>query len=93
MSAGAGKRKLRRLILGLGLDGTDGHVRITRGEQFYLAGGSRETHGEMRDGVLRFMGELKQRKRSLQEISREEFLEVAEKVDLPGRERTPGNGG
>ena len=79
------KERLRRLLLGLGFDGTDGHVRITRGKEFYLAGGSKGTHLEMRGGVLRFMGELERRKRSLQHISREEFLEIAEEIDLPGR--------
>jgi len=79
------KRKLRKLLLGLGFDGADGHVRVTRGKEFYLTGGSKETHCEMREGVLRVMDELDRRSRSLQEVSRDEFLEIAEKVGLPGR--------
>ena len=79
------ERKLRKLLLGLGFDGADGHVRVTRGKEFYLTGGSKETHGEMREGVLRVMDELERRRRSLQEVSRDEFLEIAEKVGLPGR--------
>src|SRR4051794_35199273 len=35
-------------LLGLGLDG-DGQVRITRGENFLLLGGSQTTHEEMQD--------------------------------------------
>ena len=37
-----GKRSA--LLLGLGMDGKDGHVRITSGPEFHLVGGSKETH-------------------------------------------------
>ena len=40
------RRRGRRWILGLGLDGEDGHLRMTKGANFRLIGGSEETHGE-----------------------------------------------
>ena len=39
-------------LLGVGLDATDGHKRITRGEKFVLVGGSEETHGRMTETVM-----------------------------------------
>ena len=43
--AKAVKTKKKAWLLGLGLDGKDGHTRITTGENFKLVGGSEETHG------------------------------------------------
>jgi len=31
-------------LLGVGLDNTDGHKRITQGDKFAIVGGSSETH-------------------------------------------------
>jgi hypothetical protein len=39
-------------LLGLGLDGDDGHTRLTRGKNFVLYGGSDETHTSMQETAL-----------------------------------------
>ena len=36
------------LMLGVGLDNQDGHKRVTKGDNFYLVGGSEETHERMK---------------------------------------------
>ncbi len=63
-------------LLGVGLDGDDGHQRITRGEQFCLLGGSEETHDRMTETVLKFNEGLARRGKNLAELSREEFIDL-----------------
>lgn len=72
----------KALLLGLGLDGKDGHVRITKGDNFRLFGGSEDTHAYMQEKVIKFNEELSRKKKSLEEINKEEFVEIAEKVGL-----------
>jgi hypothetical protein len=63
-------------LLGVGLDGTDGHQRMTRTEEFVLVGGSKETHERMQEVAIRFEEGLEKRGRKLHEA------EVSEVVDL-----------
>ncbi|MCX5654354.1 MAG: hypothetical protein NTY65_06875 [Planctomycetota bacterium] len=69
-------------LLGMGLDGKDGHVRITRGENFHLVGGSEDTHGVMQEKAVKFNEKLKGRGRRLEEISRDEFRDIAHDIGL-----------
>ena len=55
------KGKKRTWMLGLGLDGKDGHTRITAGENFKLVGGSAETHGVMQEKAIKLNEHLKRR--------------------------------
>ncbi len=70
------------MLLGLGLDNEDGHVRYTKGENFRLFGGSQETHEEMQDKAIRFNEELKKRDKRLEDINREELGEIADSIGL-----------
>jgi hypothetical protein len=63
-------------FLGVGLDNSDGHKRLTRGEHFFLIGGSAETHGHMQDTALRFGEKLRARGKRLEETSVEEALDL-----------------
>lgn len=76
------ERKRRAMLLGLGLDNEDGHVRYTKGENFRLFGGSQETHEEMQDKAIRFNEELKKRDKRLEDINREELGEIADSIGL-----------
>jgi len=76
------KRKGKAMLLGVGLDGKDGHTRITRGENFYLLGGSQETHGVMQEKAIKLNEHLKRRKKTLDDICPKEFAELAEKLDI-----------
>ncbi len=70
-------------LLGLGLDGQDGHTRVTVGENFKLVGGSEETHGVMQEKAIKLNEHLQRRGKTLASVGREEFLEIADKVGLP----------
>jgi hypothetical protein len=70
-------------LLGIGLDNKDGHVRITSGSNFKLVGGSAETHGVMQEKAIKFNEHLKKRGKTLDNVSREEFFEIADKVQMP----------
>jgi len=76
------KEARKALILGVGLDNEDGHVRITRGENFHLLGGSQETHGTMQEKAVKFNEKLKARGRRLEEVSKEEFRDIAHEIGL-----------
>ncbi|MFA6079304.1 MAG: hypothetical protein WC779_06130, partial [Candidatus Omnitrophota bacterium] len=54
----------KKILLGLGFDSKDGHVRITKGKNFRLFGGSEKTHLTMQSKVLKFNGELEKRKKT-----------------------------
>jgi len=83
----AQKQKPKKKLIGLGLDGADGHVRITVGENFKLVGGSEETHGLMQEKALKMNEHLKRRGKTLDSITREEFFEIADKLDMPLADR------
>lgn len=64
-------------LIGLGLDGDDGHVRITKGENFQIFGGSRDTHEEMQEKCIKFNEKLGIRGKQLEDLEKNEFLELA----------------
>lgn len=68
------------VLLGLGLDADDGHKRLTRSEDFVLAGGSEETHGMMRETIIRVTEKLDDRGKSLREVSPEELRDTFDDV-------------
>jgi hypothetical protein len=80
-----GKKKVRRgrrWLLGLGLDGADGHVRMTKGANFRIFGGSQETHERMQEKVIRFNEEVTKRRKTLDDLSRPEIEDIAHKVGM-----------
>lgn len=62
--------------MGVGLD-SDGHARITKGEDYLLLGGSEKTHSRMQERVEKFRGLLEKMGTDLQEASREQMREAA----------------
>jgi len=75
-------RLYRKILLGLGLDSKDGHVRITKGKNFRLYGGSEETHGLMQEKATKFNEHLDKKGKTLDGVSKEEFCEIATKIGL-----------
>jgi hypothetical protein len=63
-------------LFGLAFDATDGQKRITRGKNFLLAGGSEETHGLLRDTILRVNERLDERGQQLADVSAEELRDL-----------------
>ena len=70
-------------MLGLGLD-ADGHKRLTTGPNFLLVGGSQETHEAMTEKVIKINEKLTAAGKRLENVSREEFDDIAHSVGLKG---------
>ena len=75
-------RLQRKVLLGLGLDCKDGHVRVTKGKNFRLYGGSEETHEVMQEKAIKFNEQLDKRRKSLDTINEQELREIAENIGL-----------
>lgn len=78
----------RKILLGLGLDSKDDHVRITRGKNFRLYGGSQETHELMQEKAVKLNEHLDKNGKTLDNVSREEFYDIALRIGL----KTPKTG-
>ena len=75
-------RAYRKILLGLGLDAKDGHVRIAKGKNFRIFGGSEETHEMMQEKVIKFNEQLEKRCKSLDDINEKEFREISKTIGL-----------
>lgn len=72
----------KSLLLGLGFDAKDGHIRYTKGKNFRLLGGSKETHSFMQEKAIKFNEQLDKRKETLDTITNREFHDIAHKIGL-----------
>lgn len=63
-------------VLGLGLDATDGHKRLTRGQDFLLAGGSEETHSRMQETMIKVTEKLGDRGKRIRDASPDELRDI-----------------
>lgn len=75
----ANAKKEKRILLGLGFDHEDGHKRITHGEDFYIAGGSQETHERMTETTLKTVEDLRQRGKTFATAGFKELAEILHK--------------
>ena len=75
-------RNYRKIILGLGFDSNDGHLRITKGDNFRLFGGSEDTHEMMQEKAIKFNEQLDKRHKSLEDINEKEFREISKAIGL-----------
>ena len=71
----------KSVMLGVGLD-SDGHKRITKGENFALVGGSKDTHEEMTEKAVKINEKLDARGKQLEDVRREECDDIAHDVGL-----------
>ena len=73
---------------------SDGHKRVTTGENFALVGGSKETHEAMTEKVIKINEKLKSSGKELEKISSEEFDDLAAEVGLKkiGGQTVKGHG-
>lgn len=69
-------------LLGLGFDCDDGHVRITKGKNFRIYGGSDKTHQVMQEKAIKFNERLSRKGKGLDDISTDEFLDIASSIGL-----------
>jgi len=85
-------RNYKSVLLGMGLDNKDGHVRATKGENFRLFGGSKETHEMMQEKAIKFNEQLDKRHKKLDDIDEKEFRQIAGEVGLyiPKKDKKEG---
>lgn len=76
------RRAVKTALLGLGLDGKDGHKRITRGENFLLLGGSQDTHEQMQDRAIKFNERLADHGKRIDELTPAELLDLARAIGM-----------
>ena len=82
MAKSSGKSKKNKvMLLGVGLD-SDGHKRLTTGPNFALIGGTKETHEVMTEKAIKITEKLKAKGKGLDEVSGDEFDEIASSVGL-----------
>lgn len=92
MSDAPKRRKRKAMMLGVGLD-SDGHKRLTAGDNFALVGGTEETHEVMTEKALKINEKLKARGKQLETITHEEFDDIAHEVGLKKAEPLEGRSG
>jgi len=80
--SGSNGKKKKALLLGLGLDNNDNHVRVTRGDNFHLFGGSQETHEQMQENAIKLNEKLDQRGKRLEDVTHEEFIDLAHELGM-----------
>ncbi|MHC1763331.1 MAG: hypothetical protein AB9869_03350 [Verrucomicrobiia bacterium] len=80
-SSGQKNGRRKAILVGVGLD-SDGHKRITTGPNFALVGGTQETHEVMTEKVVKINEKLAAKRKALEEVSREEFDDIAHSVGL-----------
>ncbi|MCI7644381.1 MAG: hypothetical protein MST10_08585 [Lentisphaeria bacterium] len=68
------------IMLGVGLD-NDGHTRTTKGENFYLVGGSEETHERMTETAIKINEKLSAKGKHLSEISGRELKDIIQEIN------------
>ncbi|WP_309384208.1 hypothetical protein [Cerasicoccus frondis] len=71
--------KRKAALLGVGLDNTDGHKRITKAEKFAVVGGSEETHDRMTETLIKTCEDLKRKGRELEDAAPKEVAELLHK--------------
>jgi ABC-type sugar transport system substrate-binding protein len=89
------KPKKKSMVVGIGLD-SDGHKRVTTGPNFALLGGTQDTHEVMTEKAIKINEKLAQKGKTLDEVSAEEFEDIAQSVGLQRRiekkdDGKPGN--
>ena len=86
MPRSGGKNK--SVMVGLGMD-SDGHKRVTTGDNFVVAGGTQDTHDQMTETVVKINEKLTERGKCLNTVDHTEFKDIAESVGLKEQPPSP----
>lgn len=65
-------------LIGFGLDGSDGHTRITKGDHFVLLGGSSETHEQMQEFTIKVTERLARQGKRIPDATLRELRDIVE---------------
>ena len=67
-------------LLGMAFDNTDGHTRLTRGNNFLLVGGSQETHCVMQETAVKVNEKLDKCGKRLEDVPITELRDICRDV-------------
>ena len=70
------KKSAIHYLVGIALNHTDGHIRITQAERFCVAGGSYETHQEMLGVMLKTLETIQLSGKALEDLAPEEIMKL-----------------
>jgi len=73
-------KKNKSIILGFAHNDKDNHKRITKGENFYLCGGTKDAHDNMIESVLEFNALRMKYGKSLDELTESEYFDIANEI-------------
>lgn len=68
-------------LIGIGLDESDGHIRVTQGKNFSLYMGSESTHERMQELCIKLNENLDRRGKTLSDLSRSELGDLLRESD------------
>lgn len=68
------------ILFGLAFDNMDNHKRITTGENFYIVGGSANTHETLVEKVLEFNKIIEKYGKSLDDLSETEYHAIVKEI-------------
>ena len=75
------RKKNQAGLLGLAFDAKrEDQKRITRGPNFVLAGGTRETHGVMQETAIKINEQLDRKGKQLADVSMNELRDIVEDI-------------
>lgn len=80
VASNSNNKDKKAVMLGVGLQNEDGHKRITKGDNFYLVGGSEESHERMTETAIKVNEKLSSKGKSLNDISQNEFVDIIREV-------------
>ena len=63
-------------LIGVGLDGEDGQLRLTRNEDILVLGGSSATHERLQDVSIKFNESLREQGKRLPDAEVQEVIEL-----------------
>lgn len=75
-----------RHVIALGKDPGDGHLRVTRGDQFDILMGDDESHQALTELCLRMDRFLRERDLRLEELTEKEFIRLMLQCSAPSGE-------
>ena len=79
-------KKKDAALLGVGFDNQDEETRLTKGDNYLLVGGSKQTHEIMQETAVRVNEQLEKKGKRLEDLEPNEFRDVmAEAVEKTGR--------
>lgn len=77
------RERVKTKLVGIGLDkDSDEQTRVTRGRNFHLVGGSKETHESMQEKCIKFNEKLEGRGKQLEDLEANEFLDLAQACQM-----------